>query len=95
MAEEGNASFLDGKYLSLIFRETIGVVGQIIPLNFPFLMACWKLAPIIAAGDCLIFKASSKTSLSVLEPARITKDILPKELLISLLKEALKVINIF
>ena len=78
MAEEGSATVLDGKYLSLILREPIGVVGQIVPWNFPFLMGCWKLAPVLAAGDCTVFKPSSETSLSILELARITKDILPK-----------------
>ena len=78
LAEEGSATVLDGKYLSMILREPIGVVGQIVPWNFPFLMGCWKLAPVLAAGDCTVFKPSSETSLSVLELARITKDILPK-----------------
>ena len=78
LAEEGSATVLDGKYLSMILREPIGVVGQIVPWNFPFLMGCWKLAPVLAAGDCTVFKPSSETSLSVLELARIVKDILPK-----------------
>ena len=78
MAEEGSATVLDEKYLSLILREPIGVVGQIVPWNFPFLMGCWKLAPVLAAGDCTVFKPSSETSLSFLELARIIKDIVPK-----------------
>ena len=78
LAEEGSATVLDGKYLSMILREPIGVVGQIVPWNFPFLMGCWKLAPVLAAGDCTIFKPSSETSLSILELARIIKDIVPK-----------------
>ena len=78
VAEEGSSNILDGKYLSLILREPIGVVGQIVPWNFPFLMGCWKIAPVLAAGDCTIFKPSSETSLSILELARITKDIIPK-----------------
>lgn len=49
-AEEGSAAMLDNNTLSLILREPIGVVGQIIPWNFPFLMAAWKLAPALAAG---------------------------------------------
>ena len=48
-AEEGSASMLDNHTLSLILREPIGVVGQIVPWNFPFLMAAWKLAPVLAA----------------------------------------------
>ena len=78
LADEGSATVLDGKYLSMILREPIGVVGQIVPWNFPFLMGCWKLAPVLAAGDCTIFKPSSETSLSILELARIIKDIVPK-----------------
>lgn len=76
-SEEGSATMLDNNTLSLILREPIGVVGQIVPWNFPFLMAAWKLAPVLAAGDCTVFKPSSSTSLSVLELARLTKDILP------------------
>ena len=78
LAEEGSANVLDEQYLSLILREPIGVVGQIVPWNFPFLMGAWKLAPVLAAGDCTVFKPSSETSLSILELARITKDIIPK-----------------
>ena len=76
-AEEDSASILDDRYLSLVLREPIGVVGQIVPWNFPFTMAAWKLAPVLAAGDCTVFKPSSETSLSVLEFARLTKDIIP------------------
>ena len=61
--EEGKASVLDGNMMSLILREPIGVVGQIVPWNFPFLMAAWKLAPALAAGNCIVFKPSSTTSL--------------------------------
>jgi len=78
LAEEGEATILNESFLSVILREPIGVVGQIVPWNFPFLMAAWKLAPVIAAGDCTVFKPSSATSLSVLELARLTEDILPK-----------------
>ena len=78
LAEEGSANVLDEKYLSLILREPIGVVGQIVPWNFPFLMGCWKLAPVLAAGDCTVFKPSSETSLSILELANIIKDIVPQ-----------------
>lgn len=81
LAEEGSATVLEEKYLSLILREPIGVVGQIVPWNFPFLMGCWKLAPVLAAGDCTVFKPSSETSLSILELTRIIKDIVPKGVL--------------
>jgi len=77
MAEEGSASILGANTLSLILREPIGVVGQIVPWNFPFLMAAWKLAPVLAAGCCTVFKPSSDTSLSVLEFARLIQDVLP------------------
>lgn len=77
MAEEGSANILDGTTLSLILREPIGVVGQIVPWNFPFLMAAWKLAPVLAAGCCTVFKPSSDTPLSVLELARLTQDVIP------------------
>jgi acyl-CoA reductase-like NAD-dependent aldehyde dehydrogenase len=76
-AEEGSASMLDGNTLSLILHEPIGVVGQIVPWNFPFLMAAWKLAPVLASGCCTVFKPSSTTSLSVLELAKLIGDILP------------------
>ena len=78
VAEEGSANVLDEKYLSLILREPIGVVGQIIPWNYPFLMGALKLAPVLASGCCTIIKPSSETSLSILELARIIKDIIPK-----------------
>ena len=78
MAEEGSANILDEQFLSLILREPIGVVGQIVPRNFPFLMAAWKLAPVLAAGCCTVFKPSSDTSLSVLEFARLVQDVIPK-----------------
>ena len=69
MAEEGSANMLGTDTMSLILREPIGVVGQIVPWNFPFLMAAWKLAPVLASGCCTVFKPSSTTSLSVLELA--------------------------
>ena len=77
MAEEGSANMLGTDTMSLILREPIGVVGQIVPWNFPFLMAAWKLAPVLASGCCTVFKPSSTTSLSVLELARLIQDIIP------------------
>lgn len=77
LAEEGSAKLLDENTLSLILREPIGVVGQIVPWNFPFLMAAWKLAPVLASGCCTVLKPSSATPLSILELMRLTKDILP------------------
>ena len=58
VADEGSANVLDGKYLSLILREPIGVVGQIIPWNYPFLTGAMKLAPVLASGCCTIIKPS-------------------------------------
>ncbi len=75
--DEGVASVLDGSFMSLVLREPIGVVGQIVPWNFPFLMAAWKLAPAIAAGDCIVFKPSSSTSLSMLVFTELIQDLLP------------------
>ena len=76
-AEEGTVNQI-GDVISLVMREPIGVVGQIIPWNFPFLMAAWKLAPALAAGDTVVIKPSSTTSLSLLELARLIKDVVPK-----------------
>ena len=76
-AEEGSANIIGKDTLSLILREPIGVVGQIVPWNFPFLMAAWKLAPVLASGCCTVFKTSSTTPLSVLEFARLVQDVIP------------------
>lgn len=69
--EEGSAAMLDPQMLNLILTEPLGVVAQIVPWNFPFLMACWKLAPALATGNTIVFKPSSATPLSVLELARL------------------------
>ncbi|WP_423237302.1 aldehyde dehydrogenase family protein [Clostridium puniceum] len=76
-ADEGAASMIDENTLNIILSEPIGVVGQIVPWNFPFLMAAWKLAPVLAAGDVSVFKPSSTTSLSVLELMRLIQDVIP------------------
>ena len=78
LGEEGSANMLKERYLSVVLREPIGVVGQIVPWNFPFLMAAWKLAPLLAAGDTCVFKPSSETSLSILEFIRLIAPLLPK-----------------
>lgn len=77
LAEEGTASVLNEQFLSLVLREPLGVVGQIIPWNFPFLMAAWKLAPVLAAGDCTVLKPSKEASLSILEFVRLIEGVLP------------------
>lgn len=75
--EEGTANIIDGNTMNIILREPIGVVGQIIPWNFPFLMAAWKLAPALAAGCTVVLKPSSHTSLSVLELMKLISDVVP------------------
>ncbi len=80
-AEEGTATMLDNNTMSLVVKEPIGVVGQIIPWNFPFLMAAWKIAPALAAGNTIVLKPSSHTSLSLLELVELIKDVLPKGVL--------------
>lgn len=77
-AEEGTSTMIDENTLNLILREPIGVVGQIVPWNFPFLMAAWKLAPVLATGDVSVFKPSSMTSLSVLELMKLIEHVVPK-----------------
>ncbi len=76
-AEEGTATFIDDETVSIVINEPIGVVGQVVPWNFPFLMAAWKLAPALAAGNCIVFKPSSDTSLSVLELGKLMSEVLP------------------
>ncbi len=75
--EQGSATVLDGGYLSMVLREPIGVVGQIVPWNFPFCMAAWKLAPVLAAGDCTVIKSSSETPLSLLVFMELIADLVP------------------
>ncbi len=75
--EEGQAVMIDKDTMSIILREPIGVVGQIIPWNFPLLMGAWKIAPALAAGDCVVIKPSSMTSLSLLELAKLLAEVLP------------------
>lgn len=74
---EGESVMIDKNTLSMTLREPIGVIGQIIPWNFPLLMAAWKIAPIIASGNCTVIKPSEFTSLSILELAKILDQVLP------------------
>jgi acyl-CoA reductase-like NAD-dependent aldehyde dehydrogenase len=76
--DESSAVMLDDETLSIVLREPIGVVGQIVPWNFPFSMSTWKIAPALAAGDTIVIKPSSAAPLSVLEFAKIMQDVLPK-----------------
>ena len=76
-AEEGAISTIDADTIAYHFREPLGVVGQIIPWNFPLLMASWKIAPALAAGNCTVIKPASQTPLTLLMFAELTADILP------------------
>src|SRR5205085_12673759 len=76
-AEEGSASELNADTLSLIIKEPIGVVGQIIPWNFPLLMATWKLAPALAAGCCVVIKPAEQTPTSIMCLMELVGDLLP------------------
>lgn len=76
-AEEGHISIIDSKTVAYHFREPLGVVGQIIPWNFPLLMAAWKIAPALAAGNCTLIKPASDTPLTLMLFAELTADILP------------------
>jgi acyl-CoA reductase-like NAD-dependent aldehyde dehydrogenase len=75
--EEGQAVMIDKDTLSIVLREPLGVVGQIIPWNFPLLMGAWKIAPALAAGDTVVIKPSSNTSLSLLELGKLISQVLP------------------
>lgn len=76
-AEEGTASELDANTLSMNILEPLGVVGQIIPWNFPILMAAWKLAPALAAGNCVVLKPAEQTPVGILILMELIEDILP------------------
>ena len=76
-AQEGSASDIDANTVSYHFHEPLGVVGQIIPWNFPLLMAGWKLAPALAAGNCIVLKPAEQTPVSILVLIEIIGDLLP------------------
>jgi len=76
-AEETTISELDDKTVAYHFREPLGVVGQIIPFNFPILMAAWKIAPAVAAGNCTIVKPASATPWSILKLAEVIGHLIP------------------
>ncbi|WP_392507472.1 aldehyde dehydrogenase family protein [Naumannella halotolerans] len=75
--QEGGISQIDDDTVAYHFHEPLGVVGQIIPWNFPLLMAIWKLAPALAAGDCVVLKPAEQTPVSILELFKIVGDLLP------------------
>jgi aldehyde dehydrogenase len=76
-AEEGTIAEIDDDTVAYHFREPLGVVGQIIPWNFPLLMATWKLAPALAAGNAVVLKPAEQTPLSVMVLMELIADLLP------------------
>ena len=76
-AEEGSIGEIDHDTIAYHFKEPMGVVGQIIPWNFPFLMAAWKMAPALAAGNCVVIKPASDTPLSLAVLMDLIADVLP------------------
>lgn len=76
-AQEGALSQLDNDTVAYHFHEPLGVVGQIIPWNFPLLMATWKLAPALATGNCVVLKPAEQTPSSILVLAELIQDLLP------------------
>ncbi len=76
-AEEGRISEIDKDTVAYHFSEPLGVVGQIIPFNFPLLMAAWKIAPALAAGNCTVVKPASPTPWSILKLAELVEEIVP------------------
>ena len=76
-AQEGSIGEIDHDTVAYHFHEPLGVVGQIIPWNFPLLMAAWKLAPALAAGNCVVLKPAEQTPASILVWAELVGDLLP------------------
>jgi len=76
-AEAGQVADIDATMVTLEVHEPLGVVGQIIPWNFPILMASWKLAPALAAGNCVVLKPAEQTPVSILILAELIADLLP------------------
>lgn len=76
-AQEGSIGEIDEDTVAYQFHEPLGVVGQIIPWNFPLLMAAWKLAPALAAGNCVVLKPAEQTPVGILVWAELVGDLLP------------------
>ena len=76
-AQQGSLSEIDKDTVAYHFQEPLGVVGQIIPWNFPILMATWKLAPALAAGNCVVLKPAEQTPASIMVLMDLIKDIVP------------------
>src|SRR6185503_12010474 len=75
--QEGSIAEIDATTVAYHFHEPLGVVGQIIPWNFPILMAVWKLAPALAAGNCVVLKPAEQTPASILVWMELVADLLP------------------
>ena len=80
-AQEGSIGEIDENTVAYHFHEPLGVVGQIIPWNFPLLMAAWKIAPALAAGNCIVLKPAEQTPWSILILLEAVEDLLPKGVL--------------
>lgn len=76
-AQEGSISQIDEDTVAYHYHEPLGVVGQIVPWNFPILMAAWKLAPALAAGNCVVLKPAEQTPTSILLVMELIADLLP------------------
>ncbi|MDN6320997.1 MAG: aldehyde dehydrogenase family protein, partial [Marinobacter sp.] len=76
-AQEGHMGEIDQNTVAFHYHEPLGVVGQIIPWNFPILMAAWKLGPCLAAGNCTVLKPAEQTPASILVLMEIIGDLLP------------------
>jgi aldehyde dehydrogenase len=76
-AQEGSLSEIDETTIAYHYHEPLGVVGQIIPWNFPILMAVWKLAPALAAGNCVVLKPAEQTPFSIMVLMELIGDLLP------------------
>ena len=76
-AQEGSLAEIDHDTVAYHFHEPLGVVGQIIPWNFPLLMAVWKLAPALAAGNCVVLKPAEQTPMSIMALMDLVGDLLP------------------
>jgi aldehyde dehydrogenase len=79
--QEGSISEIDHDTVAYHFHEPLGVVGQIIPWNFPLLMACWKLAPALAAGNCVVLKPAEQTPAGIMVWIDLIADLLPEGVL--------------
>ncbi|RVC42754.1 aldehyde dehydrogenase family protein, partial [Mesorhizobium sp. M4B.F.Ca.ET.088.02.2.1] len=80
-SQEGSISEIDHDTVAYHFHEPLGVVGQIIPWNFPLLMAVWKLAPALAAGNCVVLKPAEQTPATIMLWADLVGDLLPEGVL--------------